>query len=210
VALLRALASARRSRLAADELNAHAFALEQIAHGSPSGIDNTTVTHERPVWFKRGEAPRFPPAPVGADAALVLASSGQPGSTRDAVARVCSLREARPREFEELCARAEAAVRAGCAAFEAGDPARLGAALDELHALLSTLGVSAPALDRLVAAARAAGALGAKLTGSGGGGFVIALARREGLAEVERALQAAGATATLRAELGGEQPPYSR
>src|SRR5690606_35106209 len=64
----------------------------------------------------------------------------------------------------------------GTTALLAGDLARVGAAMDRAHAVLADLGVSTPRLDALCAAARAAGAHGAKLTGAGGGGAVIAIA----------------------------------
>jgi mevalonate kinase len=202
VALLRALAAAAGRTLSREEQNAHAFELERITHGQPSGIDNTTVSFEQPLWFRRGEPPRFLEAPERSESLLVLASSGSPGSTREAVAHVRAFAASRPSEFAELLERARAAIDTGLEAFEAGDTLTLGRSLDALQAVLGALGVSTPTLDRLVAAARAAGALGAKLTGSGGGGFVLALCRREQVDGIERALAASGAAQTLRVELG--------
>jgi mevalonate kinase len=68
-------------------------------------------------------------------------------------------------------------VRGGRASVERGDLEDLGARFDEAHAVLGELGVSCVELDRTVAALKAAGALGAKLTGAGGGGAAIGLAR---------------------------------
>jgi mevalonate kinase len=201
VALVRALAAAAGRALDAAAVNVHAHALETLVHGTPSGVDDTVVTLERPVRFRKGDGLRALRA--GGAFGLVLGSCGHGGSTRDAVAGVAALRRAEPARFEALRAEAEEVIGAGVAAFEAGDAARLGTLCDRNHALLRAVGVSNDALDRLAAAARGGGALGAKMTGGGLGGFVLAVVPG-GAATAERvaaALRAAGAATLLHAEV---------
>jgi len=82
-------------------------------------------------------------------------------------------------------------------AIAAGQIAQLGPLMNDNHNLLVQLGVSSPELDRLVQAARAAGALGAKLSGGGRGGNMIALASDESAPEIARALLSSGAVRTI-------------
>jgi mevalonate kinase len=195
VALLGALSRAVGRPLAPEPLHEKAHSLEHLSHGQPSGIDDTVVTFERPIWFRRGEPPV--PLTLAGRPGLVLAGSGRPGSTRDAVANVATLRAASPDLFDSLHRRAVEVVTRGRTALEAGDTVALGHCLDETHGLLQRLGVSSPELDRLVTVAREAGALGAKLTGSGLGGFVVALAERGGEARLRSDLEQAGGDPVL-------------
>jgi len=178
------------------QLRAMAHRLEQVTHGSPSGIDDTVVSLGAPVRFRRGEGVRTLDK-VG-HLSLVLASSGAPGSTKEAVAAVARRREEDVERFDSFCIRAAARVERGVAALEAGDSVVLGQCMDEIHGLLQEIGVSTPRLDELVAQARSAGALGAKLTGSGWGGFVVALAQPGRAADVAAALEAAGSPSVIR------------
>ena len=164
---------------------------EQFYHGTPSGIDNTVVAYGRPVWFVKGEAPQpFVPA---APFELIIADSGTPSPTKTTVAGVRQRHAADPARYDAWFDEIGALVQAARAALERGDSAALGPLFDRNHALLAQIGVSTPQLDALVAAARAAGALGAKLSGGGGGGNVIALVTAACAEAVGAALQRAGA-----------------
>ena len=195
VALVGALARSAGRQLPPTELRQRAHALEQLVHGTPSGIDDSVVTLERPVWFVKGETvqPLEPPELPR----LVLASSGSPGCTGQAVALVRRLSETHPDHFAELCAQATAAAHRGKRALMTGDAEALGRLMDQVHSLLQEIGVSTAGLDRLVGAAREAGALGAKLTGSGMGGFAMALVEQATEDGVARALRGAGADLVL-------------
>jgi len=106
--------------------------------------------------------------------------------------------EADPATYTALFAAAGEIANAARAALESGDAPRVGALMDENHALLQQMGVSCSTLDALVQAARAAGALGAKLSGGGRGGNMLALAPNAAAAEtIAAALQRAGATRTI-------------
>jgi mevalonate kinase len=126
------------------------------------------------VRYRRGRGPEPLVAPGALGLWIGLTPVG--ASTREAVAQVAALRAREPERFGALERRAAGVVAAGIAALQAGDLETLGAAMDDNHALLGAIGVSTPTLDGLCDAAREAGALGAKLTGGGLGGAVIALA----------------------------------
>ena len=196
VALCGALLRAAAKESTVERLNQLALGLEQITHGNPSGIDNTVVTLRVPVFFRRDEEPKtlcLPAPPL-----LLLASSGAPGSTKEAVSRVGQAQRADPSGFARRCDRASELVTRGARALEAGDQEALGLLMDQNHALLAELGVSTPGIETLVAAARNAGALGAKVTGSGRGGFIVALVQPAREEAVARSLEQAGSPLVIR------------
>jgi len=200
VALLRALATAAGRPLGrGDELRL-GRELEAVFHGTPSGIDPAAAALGRCFTFVRGEPPVVTPLRPAAPLPLVIGLSGRPRSTGTAVLALRARWEADRARHEALFDRIGTVVEAGARALAAGDLAALGRAMDENQALLAEAGVSAPEVERLVAAARRAGAAGAKLTGGGAGGAVIALGPDP--ARIAAALEAAGARA-LRAEIGG-------
>ncbi|MDH3943867.1 MAG: mevalonate kinase, partial [Anaerolineae bacterium] len=102
--------------------------------------------------------------------------------------------QADPARYEAIFDGVEKLVEQARSAIETGNPAELGALMDQNHALLKDMGVSSPELEKLISAAREAGALGAKLSGGGGGGNMIALVAAERQNEVEQALLNAGAS----------------
>ena len=168
---------------------------ERIYHGTPSGIDNTVIAYGTPIWFVRGQpAEAFvPPVPF----TLAIADSGIRSPTKETVGDVRRGWEAQPARYEALFDAIAAVVHAGRKAIAAGDLALLGALMDEDHELLTQLGVSSDPLGRLVAAAHGAGAMGAKLSGGGRGGNVIALVNEDCQAAVEHALLSAGAVRVI-------------
>ncbi len=173
VALVRALCPST-APLSIEVTRARAHELERLAHGRPSGIDDSVAAHGCAVWFTRADGPR--PLPEAPTVRLWVGLTAQRTATLEAVARVGERARERPEWFASLAASARRLAGAAMAALLAGDDEALGATLDETHTLLQEVGVSTPQLDALVEAARAAGALGAKLTGGGLGGAAIALA----------------------------------
>ncbi|MFN8543901.1 MAG: mevalonate kinase [Candidatus Binatia bacterium] len=177
VALLRALAAlAGRGLSLADEL-ALGRRLEAAFHGTPSGIDPAAAALGSCFAFERGEPPVVRPVRPGAALPLVVAWDGRPRSTGQAVGALRARWEADRARYERLFDAVAIVVGQGTRAVESGDLAALGVAFDANQALLAELGVSSPEVERLVAVARDAGAFGAKLTGGGAGGAVIALVR---------------------------------
>lgn len=199
VALVRALANWFGQPLDAATVNALAYETEKIHHGTPSGIDNTVVTYAQPVVFQRQPEgpPRIERLHVAAPFTLAIGDSGITAPTREAVADVRRLWQAEPSRYEAVFAAIGSIVRTARQAIESGHPEQLGPLMDENHALLQELTVSSPELDRLVAAARQAGAWGAKLSGGGRGGNMIALCPSEKANAICQALQAAGARRVL-------------
>lgn len=174
-----------------EQVRQFVYESERLYHGAPSGIDNTVIAFGQPIWFVKGA----PPTPFVATTPLTLAiaDSGIPAPTKAAVADVRRGWQANPAQFEAWFDAIGALVHATRRAIEAGDPPTIGRLLDENQMLLAKLGVSAPPLERLITAARGAGALGAKLSGGGRGGNIIALVEPSTVEAVRAALLDAGA-----------------
>ncbi len=196
VAVARAVAALAGVELTPDEVFEVAMDCERIAHGRSSGLDPRTVISEVPIRFHAGTVA---PVRVGAPLVFVLADSGHAGSTSQAVGSVRARLEAEPDRVTPLIDRLGEIAESSLDQLASGDRDALGAQMSEAHRHLAALGVSDVSLERLVDAASAAGAAGAKLTGGGRGGCVIALARDdEHGARLEHALRSAGATRTWR------------
>jgi mevalonate kinase len=150
-----------------------ADAWERVFHANPSGIDAAVAAQGGCIEFRKalGSAPLT----LGRDLVLAVGIAGAPKSTRQMVEKVRAYRESHPGLFDKTLGLCEALVARGRRYLASGDLAGLGAALDSNHDLLCSLGVSTAALDDACSIARRHGALGAKLTGAGGGGSVIAL-----------------------------------
>jgi mevalonate kinase len=199
VAVLRALAGLFERHLPTERLSALAYQVERIHHGTPSGIDNTVVSVERPILFVRGRDPV--PLAVAAPMAFLLAYCGVASSTGEAVARVRRAYQRQRENVEQIFRRIRACVDQALEALEQGNPVALGAAMDRNHAALVELGLDIPQTAALVQAALDAGAIGAKITGAGLGGNVIALVDEQVAKQVRAALEAAGAERILDARI---------
>ncbi|MEZ4454722.1 MAG: mevalonate kinase [Nannocystaceae bacterium] len=154
-------------------IEAASLAGERVFHGEPSGLDSAIAARGGVLRFVRGEPVR--PIAVRAPIPLVILPSGVARSTAVEVAKVRARKERLPTLLEPILGALAAAAEAGIAAIESNDLGQLGEIMNVSHELVSALGVGHPALDRLVARALEGGALGAKLTGAGGGGCVVAL-----------------------------------
>ena len=195
VAIIRALSSFLGQPLDDDTVSAIAFEVEKIHHGTPSGIDNTVVTYARPVYFVRGQ--KIDLLRVPQPFTLIIGDTGIASSTAAVVADVRARHDADPQHYEGLFDAAAQITGQARQLIESGRVHELGPLMNANHALLVELGVSSPELDRLVAAAREAGAKGAKLSGAGRGGNMIALADPALAGAIEDALTRAGATRTI-------------
>ena len=174
-----------------EEISRLVFEVEKLHHGTPSGIDNTVIAYEQPVYFVRGEG--ITRLSVGAPLNLVIGDTGVVSSTRAVVGDVRRRWEADRAAYEALFDQISDLVQRARAAIERGEVEVVGRLMDENHRLLVSLDVSSGPLDRLVEAARAAGALGAKLSGAGWGGNMLALVEPGHEPAVAQALRDAGA-----------------
>ena len=150
-----------------------AMAWERVFHGNPSGVDAWASAHGGCFSFVRGSGRK--PIYVYRAMTLAICVAGPPASTRLMVEDVARLRERRPEVVQKTFDGIEALVKNAALCVEAGDLPGLGKLLDLNQMLLAGLFLSTPEIERACALARESGALGAKLTGSGGGGAVIAL-----------------------------------
>ncbi|MHB1356576.1 MAG: mevalonate kinase [Anaerolineae bacterium] len=167
------------------------YRTEIVFHGQPSGIDNTVVAHEQAVLFQRGQPLQL--LSIDKPFRLLVADTGIAAQTRTAVGEVRHSWQSDQARYEVVFARIGSLVALGRTALTQGDWSELGHILDANHALLCDLGVSCPELDRLVLAACGAGALGAKLSGGGLGGCMIALVDDNRVEVITKALADAGA-----------------
>jgi len=190
-AVARALAGFLGRELPPEEVSRLVYEVEKLHHGTPSGIDNTVVAYERPIYFVRDR--RVEPFSIGAPFTLLVADSGVASPTRRVVSAVRAAWKANPVQYDFLFDQIGELAEEARRAMEEGDPYTLGPLMDQNHELLGQIGVSSPELDELVEAARFAGALGAKLSGAGRGGNVIVLVEEHLADEVEEVLRAAGA-----------------
>ena len=205
VVLVRALSLHLNHPMTDEEVNAFAYEIEKLHHGTPSGIDNTVITYARPVYFikhppspgGRGPGGEVETLTVGQPFTIVIGDTGISAPTKDSVADVRRLWMNDKARWETVFDKIGEIAFTARRAIEAGKSEMLGELMDENHALLQKLTVSSPELDRLVEAARDAGATGAKMSGGGRGGNMIALVKPEMAESVSLSLKEAGARNTI-------------
>ena len=194
VALVRALCAYFEHPLTRTTLLKTVDISEKIIHGKPSGLDSATASANNPIWFKKDGT--IKPLPINVDAYLIISDSGIKGKTSEAVEivknklRFDSDSRLLIEKLGELTSQTATVLRQN-------DVSTLGKILTEAHTNLRQLGVSHPAVEKLIKIANDSGALGSKLTGGGLGGCVISLAPNLPAAEkISQQLTAGGATAT--------------
>jgi mevalonate kinase len=189
VAIVRAIDEHLGKYRSAPEVASHALAAERVFHGNPSGIDTSVAASGRAVLYRKGHP--LEALSLRHTLNLVVGDTGSASSTRDTVASVARQHAQNPAKIEEIFDGIEALVVNARSALQAGESSRLGQLMSLNQKLLSTMLLSTSQLEEMCQAAERAGALGAKLTGGGGGGCMIAL--------VEHAPQAAAIVAALEA-----------
>jgi mevalonate kinase len=204
VACARVIADFFNISLAAEEISALAFEIEKIHHGTPSGIDNTVIAFEKPVWFIKGQPPKtleiierhshfVPTSPDFEHISshvhnereqfqhnllpIVIADTGVSSPTKLTVASVREKWQRDPVTYENIFNQIADVVTQAREALTHKHTHELGKLMNTNHALLKKMSVSCIELDHLCISARRAGALGAKLSGGGRGGNIIALAQ---------------------------------
>ncbi len=194
-ALIRALAAFLDYPLSDEVVSKLTFEVEKIHHGTPSGIDNTVIAYRMPVYFIKGEEPQT--FHVSRPFNIIIGDTGIASSTAAAVGDVRQAWLANTGRYNGLFDAIGEISRSARRAIEEGHIEALGKLMNDNHAILQELGVSSPELDHLINVALEAGAQGAKLSGSGRGGNMIALVDPSKTDRVAQALHSAGARQTI-------------
>jgi mevalonate kinase len=173
--------------LSVEDISELAFQGETIIHGRPSGVDNTVsafggvLSYERDVGIKHHNLESSMP--------FIIGNTRRKRSTRNMVEGVAALRERNPVLVDSVIDAMGGIAEEGLDALLSNDMRRIGDLMNINHGLLSAIGVSTMKLETLVHTARRNGALGAKLTGAGGGGCMIAVAEENRMSAVEKAIR---------------------
>jgi len=177
-------------KMSKEDVFAIALEAEKTVHGTPSGVDPAIATYGGSILFQTDTG--FKPLEVKAQIPLVIGDTGVERYTRIQVEKVRKIADNYPQVMEPLRKAAREIVLRGIDALKENDLDTLGELMNINQALLYGIGVSDESLEWLINAARKAGALGAKLTGAGGGGCMIALANDAKLGTVQDAIMRAG------------------
>jgi mevalonate kinase len=173
--------------LSKEDISKLAFEGETIIHGKPSGVDNNVSTFGGVMSYERGSG--FKHHKVEGAMPFIIGDTMRKRSTRMMVENVAALRERNPAVVDRIIDSMSDLSAQGLEALLKKDLHRVGDLMNINHGLLSALGVSTMKLESLIHTARKNGALGAKLTGAGGGGCMIAVAEDRDLSNVEKAIR---------------------
>ena len=175
VAIARALSDYFDLSLSDDEINDIAYEGERGYHGTPSGVDNTASTFGDLIWFQKGKTNVIEKIIMQNPVEIVIGNTGKVANTVAAVEGVRKRKGENPEKYQEIFNRAENITYLAKRALQEDDYKEIGKLMNENHKLLQQIEVSSRELDFLVNVARSQGAIGAKLTGGGLGGNMIAL-----------------------------------
>mgnify|MGYP000365479064 CR=1 FL=1 len=190
VSTIMAVAQHLGLNLSRKEICRLAYASERYVHFNPSGVDQTTSTYGGIILYKLGspiQSLKLKKQPI-----FVVGNTGIRRITGKFVKKVDKLKRKRKKLVESMLETAEKIVLEAVKALKNGDWDKLGSLMNENQKILSNIGVSHPKLDLLINAAKNAGALGAKLTGGGGGGCMIALVKPKEWLKVAQAIRNVG------------------
>jgi mevalonate kinase len=184
VSIARALNAHLKLGLDDEQINAVAFEGEKAYAGTPSGIDNTASTFGGLIEFQRVEGKSvIKRMRIKSPIEIVMGNTGIIVHTKEIVAGVRARKEKDPQKFETLFKEAEAIIPRAKQALTTYDIKKLGTLMNEANTHLEAIGISSPQLEKLIAIAKRNGAWGAKITGSGVGGFMLALTPGKDLQE---------------------------
>ena len=208
VAITRAIAQEFGVILTDERVNQIAYEAEKAYAGTPSGIDNTAATFGGLLWFKKNLKDRqntIEKLHIREPVEIVIGSTGVVANTKAMVEGVTERKRKHPEKYDALFEQAEALALIGREALLQFDLKKVGKLMNDNHRLLQEIEVSHEKLDILVEIARKQGAFGAKLTGGGGGGCMVALTPNQELQErVAEAIENAGYE-VLRTRIGAEK-----
>ena len=178
VAIARAISDEFNLNLSEEIINDVAYEAEKAYAGNPSGIDNTAATFGGLIWFKKnlkGGSNIIQSLSIQKPVEIVIGNTGIVANTKAMVEGVSERKEKNAEKYDTIFKKAENLAIEGKRALENFDLKQVGKLMDENHRLLQEIEVSCTELDYLVELARSNGAFGAKMTGGGGGGCMIAL-----------------------------------
>ncbi len=159
-----------------EQVNQTAYEGEKGYHGTPSGIDNTAATYGGLIWYKRGgESQIMDRMKLRKPVEVVMGNTGMVADTKIVVAAVKERKEKEAEKYAHIFRNAEELAQEARKQLAAFDLPKLGISMNKNHEMLQQIGVSCDELDALVDLARDNGALGAKMTGTGRGGYMVAL-----------------------------------
>jgi mevalonate kinase len=208
VAIARAIAEELKMKIPDEKINQIAYEGEKAYAGTPSGIDNTAATYGGLMWFQKNTAggpDNIQKLAVKKPVEIVIGSTGKVANTKAMVEGVAERKRKNPEKYDPLFKRAEQLAIEGRKALEAYDLKKVGELMNENHTLLQGIEVSSRELDLLVDAAKKQGAFGAKLTGGGGGGCMVAFTPGKELQEkVASAIEKQGFE-VLRTKIGAKK-----
>ena len=182
-------------KLSCNQIFSMAYESERLVHGTPSGIDPAISTYGGALQFQKGKD--FTSLKVQTNIPLVVGNTRVERSTGELVANVHRIKEHYPSIIDPIIGIGGKIALDAVEALKKGNLPTIGELMNINHALLCAIGVSHESLERLIHAARKSGALGAKLTGGGGGGCMIALAEAGKLKRVVKAIEQVGGTAFI-------------
>ena len=178
VAIARAIAEEFNLDLSDERINDVAYEAEKAYAGNPSGIDNTAATFGGLIWFKKdlaGGSNMIEQLSIREPVEIVICNTGIVANTKAMVAGVAERKKQHRDKYAAIFVQAEELAHKGRRALKEFDLCQVGKLMDENHRLLQEIEVSCKELDYLVDLAREMGAFGAKMTGGGGGGCMLAL-----------------------------------
>jgi mevalonate kinase len=184
--LARALNNTFNLNLDDNQINNAAYEGEKAYHGTPSGIDNTASTYGGLIWFIKdltGGKNTMDLLQSPVKIPLVIGNTGITASTTEVVADVRKLKDNNPLKFEKIFNEYKNLAEKAKNALLKGDMKKIGSLMNQNHYLLQEISVSGTINDNLVKIALDNGALGAKMTGTGRGGLIIALAKNSNIQE---------------------------
>ncbi|MHA1777614.1 MAG: mevalonate kinase [Promethearchaeota archaeon] len=199
-AFIKALETYFSLNLTIDQINSYCFLMEKFVHGTPSGIDNTIITHSGSIVYKKPNfshldgIPRIP---------LLIINSGVIHKTAEAVSKVKKLREAAPKKTEQLFQQIEKISLQGIVILKKGNIEQLAELFKENQKILEKLNLSTPEIHQIIEVGKEIGVKGVKITGAGLGGAVIAVAPEERLQDYRQNLEKKGFRSIL-TYIGGD------
>lgn len=205
VAIARAMAEEFNLNLSDEQINDVSYEAEKAYAGNPSGIDNTAATFGGLIWFEKnldGGSNKIEQLGIREPVEIVICNTGIVANTKAMVSGVAERKEQNPKKYAAIFGQAEKLAHEGKKALEKFDLHKVGKLMDENHRLLQEIEVSCKELDYLVDLARRQGAFGAKMTGGGGGGCMLALTPGKELQEKVAAAMEAEGFQVLRTKIG--------